>query len=342
MAWPTTSEVVSAAARELGLVSGDIANPFASADANVLQMTSLLNSLGRTLARRHQWSQLYKEHTLSLVPTSGSYDGLTEYRLPSDFVRPVDGTGWNTSSDTPLASPSPQQWQAIQVTSTTTGQTLLARLYGKKLKFGVVPTAADSVIFEYVSSWWVRSMTVPLVIWTDETIYAAGAYAEATVGYNGRTLAGEPVTTMTGGAAVWTTAAGGNCTSGGPIPPVTYALPQSRLANPSSLTYNFADWSPGTGIWTYVGPSADAIPTTAAATTNAYDFLFFDFRVLVDGLKLFWRREKGLDTTTQQQDFDASLAAALGGDGFSGRLCLNQRRGPHLIGLGNVPEGDYG
>ena len=81
----------------------------------------------------------------------------------------------------------------------------------------------------------------------------------------------------------------------------------------------------------------------ADAPTAATDVVLFDPLLAVRALKLAFRREKGLDTTSAQQDFDASLAACRGDLIIGQTLSLvGGSDGPHLIDIRNLPETGYG
>ena len=53
----TAATIISDVAREAGLVSSDIANPWASTDEHVLRLVSLLKPTGRELAKALQQSR---------------------------------------------------------------------------------------------------------------------------------------------------------------------------------------------------------------------------------------------------------------------------------------------
>ena len=100
--------------------------------------------------------------------------------------------------------------------------------------------------------------------------------------------------------------------------------------------------SDGVCSWIYLYPSTMAAPGTAESTDTSTDYLLFDYRLLVDGLKLEFMRRKGMDTTVAQQAYDATLSAMLGGDGFGAVLTLNGGRRFPYITPWNAPEGGYG
>jgi hypothetical protein len=150
VAFETVASIISDAAKQLGLVTSDIADPFSSTDQNVVQMLALLKSAGRTLAKKYAWSQLLSQWELTTV------NGTSLYDLPGNFSRFVDQTGWNTSTRLPLGTVSPQQAQQVQV-STTVGMLWQSfRLIGGQLELIPSPTATQSLTLNYYSSTWVQ------------------------------------------------------------------------------------------------------------------------------------------------------------------------------------------
>jgi hypothetical protein len=240
MAWPTGAEVLNAAARELGLASSDVTDPYASSDTHYLQLTSLLQKLGEELLRDFQWSHLETEYTFSTSNGDNSYD------LPAGFFRLVNGTCWNRTQQESLLGPlNAQQWQQLQGSATAELVSQAFRVKGLTLYLYPTPTATETVALEYVSRYWVAE-------------------------------------------------------------------------------------------------SGQSSPNTE--TADAYtDTLYFDRRLLVAGLKLAFARAKGFDTLALQQDYDAALARAQGGDGAAPVLSVDGGGGGvHLLDWHNIPETGFG
>lgn len=99
-----------------------------------------------------------------------------------------------------------------------------------------------------------------------------------------------------------------------------------------ALEYYSAYWAQPMGKAT---PTADTI----AAST---DVLWFDKSLLVAGVKLYWKKEKGFDTSAAQPDFDARYQAARDDDSAAPLLNATGRAGGiHLIGPENLPDGNW-
>jgi hypothetical protein len=151
MAWDTAAQVVNDAAVELGLTSADVAEPFGSRDANLLQLCRLLKAAGKDLVRAFAWTHLTKQHTFDTVAAQATYS------LPSDFGRLVDTTGHDRTSQAPLLGPlSAQGWQTLAASGTSGTTGLFFRLVGGDLSLYPTPSSAVTVAFEYVSRYWVQ------------------------------------------------------------------------------------------------------------------------------------------------------------------------------------------
>lgn len=167
MAYATTATTISDAARELGLVSADIADPFASTDPNILQLTTLLNGLGRELALEHDWSQLVTSYTFT------TSNGTQTYAPPADFARLVDQSGWNRSTRFPLGGPlSPQNWQYLQALTSSASFVTLFRYQQGTIYLYPTPSSTQTCAYEYMSSYWVAATGAPTTRVADKTTVA--------------------------------------------------------------------------------------------------------------------------------------------------------------------------
>lgn len=230
--------------------------------------------------------------------------GVSSYSLPGGFLRFISQTEWNRSAMLPVPSVGPQDWQMLQARTAGGLTSKVMRVYGNAVHFYETPTASESVYVEYQTAYWIRAA---ITAWANNTAYTAGAV---------RSNAGLVYTCTTGGTSAVLPATG-----------------------PSGTGTGITD---GTCVWAYSYPSVYAAPPTNETSDTSTDYLFYDFRLLVDALKLAFRRHKGLDTTADQQDFDASLQAALGADFLAPVLSLTPSGGATLLGPGNAPEGGYG
>lgn len=144
----TAATIISDVARELGLVTSAVADPFASSDQNVLLLTVLLKPTGREIVRLHPWSHLQREATFNTV------NGTPSYALATDFGRFLDATMWNrTQADNVPGSLTPQQWQQTKAW-TSLGVFKTLRLWGDLLYLDPTPTAAEAIYYEYISRNW--------------------------------------------------------------------------------------------------------------------------------------------------------------------------------------------
>jgi hypothetical protein len=122
----------------------------ASTDPNVVEMISLVNQTGKHLMRRHAWQALQTEKTFTTTATETQSGA-----VPTDFDRFIDETFWNRSKKRRVFGPlTVNEWQARQA-STVGGITDYFRMRGSALLFNPVPSAGDTMAYEYVSKWWV-------------------------------------------------------------------------------------------------------------------------------------------------------------------------------------------
>lgn len=154
MAFDTAGNIIRDAGVELGLLSGGyIDNPFDSTNENILLLVRLLKSVGQELVLEREWSWLYKEHIFSTA------DDVTTYALPADFRRMVNQTGWNRTTQFPLAGPlSPQEWQYTKGYGTNFSISILFRPWQQLFQInpsGDVPPG-ETIAYEYISSYWVQ------------------------------------------------------------------------------------------------------------------------------------------------------------------------------------------
>lgn len=163
---------------------------------------------------------------------------------------------------------------------------------------------------------------------------------------------------------------GWNRTSGAPLCPVSpqrwQALQAFEVAGTSPILFRIVipdddDISPALKqIEFATNPGADA--TIAFAYQSKYwvhpaeegstrddvlslttDYILIEPFLFSRALKLAYKREKGFDTTTAQEDFDQALRMALGHDeGAASALSLNGPSGGALLSASNVPDNGFG
>lgn len=127
----TAKAVINAAATECGLAVA--VDPFASTDANMRQLASLLQTVGQDIIKVFNWPVLLKEGTIVGDGTT------TSFPLPADFLRMVDPVITDTYLD-------------------PGGETHLSyRLVGDRLEFAAPPPAGAELAYEYVSRYWAQS-----------------------------------------------------------------------------------------------------------------------------------------------------------------------------------------
>jgi len=314
-AWPTAGEIVNDAATEIGLA--DKADPFNSTDANIIQMCRLLKSTGRELVQARNWTYLRREYTFTTVT------GRANYTIPTDFLRMYDQSGWNRTNRLPLGGPlSPQEWQYLKARLVGVVFTVLFRPMNRLITlYPDTNTPGGYVIaYEYGSTSWVYNSIAANVypVWVTGTLYGVGTKIQySTVDSDYWTLYSVPTAT---------TVSSNNPTTTNPRPLVN----GSNHATADGL------------VWTY---TAQGVEANTDAPTNSTDTVWFNNLLAVMALKLAFLKAKGLDTTAAEQDYAATLNAAMGMDTAGKVLNLNhgfQDPSATPIGGQSVPITGFG
>ena len=153
--YKTAQYIVNTAAIQLGLLNGPIASlgdPFASTDPAIQQLISFVNYQGEDLNNRYNWPQFIRECTIT---TAGS---ATTYALPADFHEMYDQSGWNRSMRIPLIGPvTAQERQFLKARMGTILINIAFDLRSNLITFPIAPSDGQTVIFEYLSDYWVQT-----------------------------------------------------------------------------------------------------------------------------------------------------------------------------------------
>lgn len=151
----TALSIISDVAVEVGLSSVSVA--YASTNADVILLRTLLKSVGRDLVSRHEWLSCVKEHTFTTTSA-------TSYNLPTDFLSMIHQSGWNRTERMRLEPASSQEWQYLNASTSSATFTAIFKPHATTLElWPQPPTSGDSIAFEYRSSYWVAvtSSTTP-------------------------------------------------------------------------------------------------------------------------------------------------------------------------------------
>lgn len=150
----TLLTIVQDALVEVGLTAPDYA--IASTDPNVVTMVRLVNTTGRNLMRRHEWTALVTEKTFTSVALASQS---TASAVPGDFDRFVNGSFWNRTKIRPVFGPlSSQEWQERQA-NPIGGISDYFRYQGGNIYIYPTPEAGWSMAYEYVTNQWVTGKT---------------------------------------------------------------------------------------------------------------------------------------------------------------------------------------
>jgi hypothetical protein len=133
-----------------------------SSDQQTRSLLGLAGQEGVELARRHSWQALITEATFVTTATETQSGA-----IPADFSRFVPDTFWNRTRNWRVAGPvSPQRWQAIK-SGLIVQPWGSFRQRGNTLLLSPVPSAGDTIAFEYVSDYWCENAagTVGRAMW---------------------------------------------------------------------------------------------------------------------------------------------------------------------------------
>ena len=152
--YDTALNIISDAAVELGL--GAVSDAYGSTDANVVQLRTLLKSVGRRLNMERDWTQLRQEYTFTTTTA-------TVYTLPADFLDMVPQSFWDRSQNTQGVPIGVEVWQYLVASDVTTPLTVYFQIggVGPGLRMPVAPTSGNTIALEYRSRYWVAAAAAP-------------------------------------------------------------------------------------------------------------------------------------------------------------------------------------
>ena len=142
--------IAQGVATRVGLPSP--ASVIGNTEGNIVRLLALLNEEGQELLERHRWQAASKETTFTTVGTSlqGTLAALTGV---SDIKWIKNDSIWNRNSNNPVIPVDDVRWQQLQALGAT-GPYPSWRYYGNKVYLYPIPTAGETIAFEYVSKNW--------------------------------------------------------------------------------------------------------------------------------------------------------------------------------------------
>ncbi len=113
----------------------------------------------------------------------------------------------------------------------------------------------------------------------------------------------------------------------------------------NSMVFQTAPAATDIIVFEYIGtswvtPTGSLSPTKSALTDKA-DVPWFDESLLVAGLKLAFRRAKGMDTSSAQDEFNQTWSAVAGSDGAASAISLGGS-GSKFPQMGRPPDTGWG
>lgn len=141
-------QLIQQASREM---AQPIPNAAATAtDEQSSQLFGLATSLGQELAELgHDWQRLIRLHSLTT-------DGTGSASLPSDFLRPINGTWWDRTQDWKLREGMlPQGWRWLNESSLANASPIASlRVAGNAINYYPTTNTGNAFVFDYISNGW--------------------------------------------------------------------------------------------------------------------------------------------------------------------------------------------
>lgn len=157
--------LIQAATDRIGIVRPQ--SVIGSADGQVRQLLALAQQEGKELARRWPWQALVKEKTITATATETQTSA-----IPTDFDRFIDETFYNRTQKRKVEGPlNAQEWADYKGRTATVVWDAF-RVRGNSILLAPTPTANDSYVYEYVSTYWattIGSTTPSLAAWAADT-----------------------------------------------------------------------------------------------------------------------------------------------------------------------------
>ena len=158
----TLLQMIQRAFRRVGLTAP--ASAISSTDENVVRMIELANEEGEELFSRHDWEGLVREATHTTLAAESQ--GLMTIIAGADFHHVKNETFWNRTKNRQWFPVTDVEWQRMKA-STITGPVDYYRLRGGYLLALPVPTAGETLAFEWVTRDWCQSSAaVGQDVWT--------------------------------------------------------------------------------------------------------------------------------------------------------------------------------
>lgn len=104
------------------------------------------------------WNRLQKEYAFNFVASQAAY------AFPTDYANFLDFTAWDRTQYWAMrGSLSAQEWQAYKSGVQSSTPRSRFRVKEGQVYFDPTPSTTDSVVIEYLSSWWVAVTATPTV-----------------------------------------------------------------------------------------------------------------------------------------------------------------------------------
>lgn len=160
----TALTIAQNAASRLGLSVPTVV--FASTDAQIIQLRTLMNEELVELARAHPWTRLITEKTFTTVAQA-----VQTSAVPTDFDYYLNDTMWNRTARIKVGGPvSSEEWQTFQAISLLSIPQAVFRFRGGDILIYPSPAASQTVAYEYISTYRVSGSQTAFTADTDTAL----------------------------------------------------------------------------------------------------------------------------------------------------------------------------
>jgi hypothetical protein len=146
-------KIIQSVARELNIPVPQIV--MTNGDADIQRLLAFTIASCDDLADEADWTSLQRNYSFTTVP------GQILYPKPLDFLRVIKKTAWTSRNRRPLnGSTSPSNWSVL-LNGYGINSTTKYRLIGNQIEVFPVPTAPETINFEYISIAYIYDGSIP-------------------------------------------------------------------------------------------------------------------------------------------------------------------------------------
>ena len=287
-----------------------------SSDDNSSLFLGCAQSIGKQIAKAHNWICLNREHTFT------TYAGIAYYELPTDFNHFENSTAWDRSNYERIRGPlSPSEWQeyksSVLASTNTVWKRFRLRYDGGKKRFTVHPTPTGTSDSGTATASFDNRVGDLSKSWTTDQWQGGQVYIDNTSSIG----------------AVSSNQSG--------VLYIDNLSPETQVTSGDSYTVGL---SADSLVFEYITKNwcKSSTGTEQSAIAADSDELILDEYLFELGLKYKVLNRLGMEHADEKRDFYNELHRSIARDGGSKKLTLTGRKRYHLLGPQNVSDSGYG